>query len=588
MRIIKKDLSIKKLTSLIFLSIYAVFLTVTSLNLYSYSRYEFNKTEKLIKNFNLNLGTQITQKLDNIIDISKFPLIIPDTIKFNEILSINNNYNIEQYNYLLYLCNMMLIQNNTINGAYIFNLNGNGVYTSRNNTNDSLKNPFHESWFNTAINSNNQVQIFSNFNAQTIFKSTNISNANLIAVTRKIVDIQSQETKGLLLLTFSKDELLSLLTSDIPFNNQTVYLYDSDNNLILSTDNNQYKYDYSKYIAEKNTEPYLVYSKDNEKNIVCYNTLLSSNWTIINTIPKNDAYQIDMLYVVFFLSNLIFCLILFTVIYLFFLNRIFNPIQSIIENMSSKVETNLNYEFAYNKNDEIGILVNSYNDMKNRISNLININYKNKIEQKELELKQLQNQINPHFIYNTLESIHMMAEINDDPETSTMAEYFGTIIRYSMNRRINTVKLKEELAIIDNYIYLQKMRFDSLFTIENLVSEEVLECEMIKMIIQPLIENSIYHGLSECNGNGKIIIQGLKSNDKLIITVSDNGIGIDEKKLADLNDYINDKNQLFNGIALRNINKRLQLNYGEEYGLEVTSIVGKGTSMILTIPYIVN
>ena len=182
----------------------------------------------------------------------------------------------------------------------------------------------------------------------------------------------------------------------------------------------------------------------------------------------------------------------------------------------------------------------------------------------------------------------MMAEINDDSETSTMAEYFGTIIRYSMNRRINTVRLKEELEIIDNYIYLQKMRFDTLFIIENLVSDDVLECKIIKMIIQPLIENSIYHGLSECDGNGKIIIQGLKADKNLIITVSDNGTGIDEEQLVLLNDYINDRNECFNGIALRNINKRLKLNYGEEYGLEVTSILGKGTSMILTLPYILS
>ncbi|MBM6862079.1 sensor histidine kinase, partial [Clostridium saudiense] len=113
---------------------------------------------------------------------------------------------------------------------------------------------------------------------------------------------------------------------------------------------------------------------------------------------------------------------------------------------------------------------------------------------------QLQNQINPHFIYNTLESIHMMAEINDDLETSIMAEYFGSIIRYSMNRKINTVTLNKELEIISNYIYLQKIRFEQLFTIENLVPDELLNCEIIKMIIQPLIENAIYHGLSECSG----------------------------------------------------------------------------------------
>ena len=225
--------------------------------------------------------------------------------------------------------------------------------------------------------------------------------------------------------------------------------------------------------------------------------------------------------------------------------------------------------------------------MKSHINYLININYKTQIEQKELELKQLQNQINPHFIYNTLESIHMMAEINDDMETSIMAEYFGEIIRYSMNRRVNTVTLKEEIKIIDNYIYLQKIRFDQLFYIENMIPEELLNCEITKMIIQPLIENAIYHGLSECSGNGKIIIQGTRVDNNLLLTISDNGIGISEEKLEELNDYINDNNNSFNGIALRNINRRLKLNYGENYNLKIFSVEGKGTSMVLTLPFIV-
>ena len=115
---------------------------------------------------------------------------------------------------------------------------------------------------------------------------------------------------------------------------------------------------------------------------------------------------------------------------MFFIKRLFNPINSLIDNMNlNNIEKNLNYNFHYDKDDEIGILIKSYNSMKLKINDLITVNYKNKIAQKELELKQLQQQINPHFIYNTLESIRMMAEINDDEETSIMAEYFGTIIR---------------------------------------------------------------------------------------------------------------------------------------------------------------
>lgn len=595
MKLLNKNLSIKKLTLIIFTIMYIIFFIITTLNLYSYSSYEFNKTEKLIKNFNISLSKQITQKIDTIIDVSKYPLIIPEIDTLNNILLADKSYEINDYNYLLYLCDMMLIQNDSINGAFIYDLKGRGVYTSRNSSNDKLKNPSLEKWFIDSINSSRQTQLISNINPSNMFSFTSADSEQLIAVTRKIVDLKTQKTTGILLLTFTKNELLSLLNNDIPFNNQIISLYDSNKNLIASTkditnindggfdDNN-----YSKYLNKFSSSPNIDYTNDSLQNIICYNNIFSTNWIMINSIPRSDAYHMDSLYVVSFVSNLIFCLILFIIIYIFFLKRIFNPIESLIVNMENKVESNLNYHFAYNKHDEIGVLIKSYNDMKNRINNLININYKTKIEQKELELKQLQNQINPHFIYNTLESIHMMAEINDDSETSTMAEYFGAIIRYSMNRKVNTVKLKEEIEIIENYMYLQKIRFDTLFTIENLVTEDVLECEIIKMIIQPLIENSIYHGLSECDGNGKIIIQAIHIEDNLVITISDNGIGISDNKLISLNDYINSKNELFNGIALRNINKRLKLNYGSEYGLEVFSVLGKGTSMALTLPYIIN
>lgn len=588
MKFLKNDLSIKKLTLLIFIIMYVLFFIVTTLNLYSYSEYEFAKTEKLIKNFNISLTKQINQKIDTVLDVSKYPLIIPEIDTVNKILQLDKPYSIDEYNYLLYLCDMMLIQNESVNGAYIYNLTGTGVYTSRNNSNDILKNPSLEKWFIDAVNSPSQTSVTDNIDVSNIFKYTDSSDTKLIAITRKIIDLKTQKITGILLLTLPTDSILSLLKGDIPFNNQVISLYDSSGNLITSTAPNKTLDQYQKYIDKINPSPNIEYINDNLQHIICYNNLLPYKWTLITSIPKNDAYHISSLYIILFVSNLIFCLILFIIIYIFFLRRIFQPIEHLIENMSSRVERNLSYSFKYNKNDEIGILVNSYNDMKNRINNLININYKSKIEQKELELKQLQNQINPHFIYNTLESIHMMAEINDDPETSTMAEYFGTIIRYSMNRRINTVKLKEEIAIIENYIYLQRIRFDTLFTIENLVNDDVLECEIIKMIIQPLIENSIYHGLSECSGDGKIIIQALHIDNNLVITISDNGIGIEEKRLRSLNDYINGKNESFNGIALRNINRRLKLHYGNDYGLEVFSVLGKGTSMTLTLPYLIS
>lgn len=587
----KKTLSIKKLTLYIFTFMYLIFFLITTFNLYIYSKQEFNKTEKLIKNFNTSLSQQISEKINSISDVSKYPLLIPEINTLHTILKENTEYKINNYNYLKYICEMILIQNYSIDGAYIYDLKGRGVFTTRNSSNDTLINPTLESWFQESISSDSSLSIFSNINSSSIFDINHTNDENLIAITRKILDINTNELTGILLVTVPYTEFLNLLKKDLPFNNQIISLYDSNKNLIMQTDKNSLidEYGNNDIFFTSKFEPNIEYISSNTTYIVTYNNISNCNWTLINTIPKNEAFRVNSLYIISFIINLLFFLFVSVVLYLFFNKRIFKPIQLLSKNMeSNNLEKNLNKEVSFNRADEIGVLFKSYNNMKSRINDLININYKNKLEQKELELHQLQNQINPHFIYNTLESIHMMAEINDDLETSTMAEYFGSIIRYSMNRRINTVTLEQEIKIINNYIYLQKIRFDQLFTIENMITDELLNCEIIKMIIQPLIENAIYHGLSEYSENGKIIIQGVKRDNDLLLTISDNGIGIEESTLKDLNDYINDKNHKFNGIALRNINRRLKLNYGENYGLEIFSIKGKGTSMVLTLPFIVN
>ena len=585
---LKKHLSIKKLTIFILIFMYIIYFIATSLNLYSYSKYEFSKTEKVIKNFNSSLSYQIAEKINNISDVSKYPLLIPETEKLNAILSDNNGTEITDYNYLKYICEMMLIQNDSINGAYIYDLKGRGVFSSRNSSNYKLINPTLENWFQQSLLTDDNTNIFTNITDNNIYDIETDSDNNLIAFTRKIIDLKSNQPTGLILVTIPEDNFLELLSNDLPFSRQVLSLYDSTGELIITTNKDLIINNYPSDVNYKSEEPSISYISNEIKYVKCENYIPESNWILTNTIPKSEVFRVNSLYIILFFTNLFFFLLLTIILYLFFIKRIFNPIKSLVVNMSTNnLEKNLNSTFSYNRDDEIGSLINSYNAMKSRINDLININYKNQIEQKELELRQLQNQINPHFIYNTLESIHMMAELNDDLETSIMAEYFGSIIRYSMNRKINTVTLDRELEIINNYIYLQKIRFDQLFTIQNLVPDELLNCEIIKMIIQPLIENSIYHGLSECSGDGKIIIQGQKIDNNLLLSISDNGIGMDEATRDNLNDYINDKNNNFKGIALRNINRRLKLNYGSNYGLEIFSIEGKGTSMVLTLPFII-
>jgi two-component system, sensor histidine kinase YesM len=179
----------------------------------------------------------------------------------------------------------------------------------------------------------------------------------------------------------------------------------------------------------------------------------------------------------------------------------------------------------------------------------------------------------------------MMAQINRDRETSNMAFVLGKIMRYSISRSKIKVKLSEEISHINDYVSLQRTRFKDIFRIEINIDKSLYDCIIIKMILQPAIENAIYHGLSDTPSNGFIKISGYRENEDIIFEVADNGKGILPYKVRKLNGYINDLNNSFTSVGLKNVNKRIKLYYGSKYGLNVYSEYGKGTTVKITVPF---
>jgi two-component system sensor histidine kinase YesM len=237
-----------------------------------------------------------------------------------------------------------------------------------------------------------------------------------------------------------------------------------------------------------------------------------------------------------------------------------------------------------NSRNEVGQLARTFNNMARRVKRLINEVYVDKIKQKDLELQMLQNQINPHFLYNTLETIHMVAEINNDSEASQMSRSLGRILRYGISKGNEIVTVKQELDHLNDYILLQKVRFSRLYEIIVNVDENIYENRIIKIILQPLVENAIYHGLASKSHGGRIEILGYSRDDCIIFEVSDNGSGMDDKQVTTINNYLNGLDSSLNSIGLINIHKRIQLYYGSEYGIEVRSTLGVGTSVIVILP----
>jgi len=207
--------------------------------------------------------------------------------------------------------------------------------------------------------------------------------------------------------------------------------------------------------------------------------------------------------------------------------------------------------------------------------------------QSKLELQMLQSQINPHFIYNTLESISMMATIHDDDTTSEMASNLGSILRYGINKTKEEVTVKEEIDNLEKYIYLQDIRFHSVYRIVIQVDPELYSVDIVKLILQPIVENAIYHGMKDIRSGGEILVRGYQTDKKtMIFEVEDNGSGMSAELTRDLNDYINDRNNLFHSIGLRNVNKRIKIKYGEEYGLTILS-EANFTKVVVKLPIVI-
>lgn len=214
---------------------------------------------------------------------------------------------------------------------------------------------------------------------------------------------------------------------------------------------------------------------------------------------------------------------------------------------------------------------------------------------KEAELTALQSQINPHFLYNTLESIRGQAIIDGNKDIGKMIAALASFFRYSISTKGNLVTLREELNNIENYMMIQRYRFDNRFSLDIQIEEgeeEVYDYFVPRLTIQPIVENAIYHGLEECLENGKIEIDIIQTERQLIITVSDNGKGMVGETLEKINNKIHNQIEAEDiettttgtGIALENIHRRIRLLFGEEYGMQLYSTLGHGTDVEVILP----
>ena len=318
---------------------------------------------------------------------------------------------------------------------------------------------------------------------------------------------------------------------------------------------------------------------------VSYYYLPAADWFLVNITPSAPLRRTTMMYwlklVTIWSATAVIAIFL-----AYFLSRSFTDRISAVSRQMSRVKNGLPVPMnSPTENDEIGDLVDSYNYMARQINNLMEKQQKQSEELRIAEFRSLQAQINPHFLYNTMEMINWMAQQGRTKEINQAVRDLSRFYRLTLSRKDSIGILEEEIEHASIYVRLQNMRFDNGIDFVVDVPDSMMENRIPRLTLQPIVENSILHGILEKESRkGTIVLTGWIENGTLILLLSDDGIGIPPEKIGDLLTGKIQSSGKGNQIAIFNTHRRLQILYGEDYGLRYSSTLGQGTEVEIRIP----
>ena len=327
----------------------------------------------------------------------------------------------------------------------------------------------------------------------------------------------------------------------------------------------------------------VVFSEDGQK---LYTVSWSevTGWTMVGVTYLDEMMsRTDRLRNLFYLMAIVLVGVALT-LSIFLTDMITMPLRRLRGTM--KVVENGNFDVEVEEpdtGDEISDLFRSFRNMILKIRELVEQNTAEQREKRKSELNALQAQINPHFLYNTLDSIIWMAEAGDRKNVVLMTSALAKLLRKSISNRNEMVTLEEEIEYTRSYLIIQKMRYVDKLEYEMDVESAILQMEVVKLIVQPLVENAIYHGIKYKEGKGLVRIEGGFGEDQVVLRIIDNGVGMTKTQLAHVFDE-RETDTRRNGVGVLNVHRRIRLHYGGEYGLSFESAEGEGTTVSIHLP----
>lgn len=498
--------------------------------------------------------------------------------------TITKSQRLKNYRMFKYICTNLLENASHVDGVYLFCENGH-VYSYMKSQDYGIERHYQEdSWYQELLASGSSLEV-----ADMVELRKNVygHEGSCFLAARKFQTVKGNAQA--VLAVVCSDTIFDDLNGDnnLPWGNSLVVdgsgeiLYGQTDDTVLTR---------KQLMGLKEARSGIIHTEDVEKAFV-YGTLDINDWIVVSTISFESFYD-------FYLKNtrilyvLIACDILVILLIMIYMDRRnIRPVVRLAKVMGVTTRQGFLFYNEYKgREDEIGILYAYYEKMMGQINSLIEEKYENEIRTLKSRLRNLTSQINAHFIFNTLENISCLAQIEGNRQIAVMSKSLGDMLRYSMDFEGDVIRLEKEIAHIRQYLNIQEVRFGNEICLELDFSPETSQRKVMKFMLQPIVENSIEHGMAGTPLLWKLVITARRQGEELVITVQDNGEGMDEETLQKVRKRIYEPEEVeeelrcFN-IGLVNIHERIQLLFSEQYGLSIDSIKGEGTTVTLRIPW---
>ncbi|WP_434643878.1 sensor histidine kinase [Thermoanaerobacterium thermosaccharolyticum] len=404
----------------------------------------------------------------------------------------------------------------------------------------------------------------------------NKSNQGYVSFIRIINDINTQKPSGIMIINISESYLNKYINSAINTYTSSIILKDENGNNIIEPTNisKSLNNEIFNYIKPNNS----TIKKIDGKVYIISDLKNEFGWNIISITPFNELNSQFWIYNLILLLVIIINIILLILGLLFISLFITQPIVKLVNSMKGIKDGKFEKVNIITGNDEIGMLKDVYNKMIDEIKKLIgDIINEQKIKRK-LELDVMQSQIKPHFLFNSFDAISALILMGDTKNAGKIVKALGKFYRSFLINGNEEITIKEELDIIDNYLTIQKIRFGDKFKVEMDIDERTLSYRIPKLILQPLVENTLNHGIRCKEGQGIISIKALYDNDQIKLIIEDNGKGMSEEKIREI------ESGMSKGVGLRSTIERLKIYYNSTDIVKIYSKIDEGTKIEITIP----